>query len=123
MQVSESPSPPEAEAKLRVARHRFRLQTPDLRSSADVATARSPYRETCNGGSETGSGRGTKGGVTIFYLDAIKTIALDRQRELIRAEDEWRLVRGARTSETGKVRAQRHRWITRFAPLRRGEAA
>jgi hypothetical protein len=53
---------------------------------------------------------------------AVKAIALDRRRELIRAADEWRLVRAGGTSGT-KVRVPRRRSATRFALLRRSETA
>jgi hypothetical protein len=59
----------------------------------------------------------------LFHSDATKTIALDRQRELIRAADMWRLARVAKASGTGKVRAGKHRLHPRFSPLQRSETA
>jgi hypothetical protein len=59
----------------------------------------------------------------LFHPDTTKTIALDRQRDLIRAADKWRLARAAKASGTGKVRAGKHGLHTRFSPLQRGETA
>jgi hypothetical protein len=58
-----------------------------------------------------------------FHPDVTKTVALDRQRDPIRAAAEWRLARAARASGTGKVLAPKHRLNARCAALRGGEAA